>query len=247
MKKVYFKVLGVVLLWAFGFTPDAVLAQNCQQPLGLAKNTEFVFQVTDKGRNKGTLNNKVVQQVTDEDGVLVTTFKSARRNKDNRPETSDEYHIRCSGDTIYLDAMLLLREQVLKAFEGKDFDFTPVDIAYPQQMKVGQKLPDGKLGVKVRSSTVNITQISMLATDRKVEALEKITTPAGTFDCYKISYNYEVELDAMGMPLRDVFKVEEYFSLEHGLIKCQFYTKRGKKAKGMELISKRNTTQALKK
>ncbi|WP_210464624.1 TapB family protein [Rufibacter roseolus] len=247
MKKIYFYVLGLVWLGASGMVPGAALAQNCLQPLGLAKNTEFVFQVTDKGRNKGTLNNKVVQQVTDKDGAYVTTFKSARRNKSNRPETAEEYHIRCVNDTVYLDAMLLLREQVMKAFEGKDFDFTPVDIAYPQQMKIGQKLPDGKLGVKVRSSSVNITQISMVATDRKVEAIEKVTTPAGTFDCYKITYNYEVNLDAMGLPLRDVFKVEEYFSLEHGLIKCQYYNKRGKKAKGLELITKRNAAQALQK
>ncbi|MBC3540269.1 hypothetical protein ACFSC6_01290 [Rufibacter sediminis] len=247
MIKKYFYALGVVVLLASGVVPRATYAQNCQHPLGLAKNTEFVFQVTDKGRNKGTLNNKVVQQSIDKDGMYVTTFKSARRSEKNRPETSDEYHIRCSGDTLYLDAMLLLREQALKAFEGKDFDYAPVDIAYPQQMQVGQKLPDGKLGVKVRSSTVNITEISMVATDRKVEALEKVTTPAGTFDAYKITYNYVVELDAMGMALRDVFKVEEYFSLEHGLIKAQFMNKRGKKAKGLELISKRDPSQALKK
>jgi hypothetical protein len=51
----------------------------------------------------------------------------------------------------------------------------------------------------------------------------------------------------MGMPLRDIFQVEEYFSLEHGLIKCQFKTKGGRNAKGLELISKRNTAQALQK
>ncbi|RNI27933.1 hypothetical protein EFA69_17755 [Rufibacter immobilis] len=229
--------------WLSGWQ-ESVFAQTCTQPLGLAKNTEFVYQVTDKGRNKGTLNNKVMHQSHDKDGVYVTTFKSTRING-NRAETADEYSIRCSGDTVYLDAMMLLREQALKAFEGKDFDFYPVHIAYPQQMQVGQSLPDGKLGVRVRSSNVNITNITMEATNRKVVAQEKLTTPAGTFDCYKISYDYVVELDAMGMPLRDTFKVEEYFSLEHGLIKCQFSTKRGKKAKGMELISKRNAAQAL--
>ncbi|WP_207431002.1 hypothetical protein [Sabulibacter ruber] len=238
---------GLGLFWC-GITsilPETAVAQNCIQPLGLSKNTEFVYQVTDKGRNNGTLSNKVVQQMANKEGVYVTTFKSARLGKTGRPETTEEYRIKCSGDTIYLDAMLLLREQALKAFEGKDFSYTPVDIPYPQQMKVGQLLPDGKLGVKVRSSNIDITQISMVATNRKVEAQETINTPAGSFDCFKISYQYIVELDAMGMPLRDVFSVEEYFSLEHGLVKAQFTTKRGKKAKGLELISKRNTAQAL--
>ncbi|WP_157593211.1 TapB family protein [Rufibacter tibetensis] len=247
MKKSFFYALGIIWLIGASISPLEVKAQDCLQPLGLAKNTEFVFKVTDKGRPQGTLSNKVVQQMTDKKGAYVTTFKSARLGKTNRTQTSDEYRIKCSGDTIYLDAMLLLREQVLKSFEGKDFDYFPVDIAYPQQMQVGQKLPDGKLGVRVRSANVNITQLSMVATNRKVEAMEKITTPAGTFDTYKISYQYVVYIDAMGLPLRDVFNVEEYFSLEHGLIKCQFSTKRGKKAKGLELISKRNPAQALQK
>jgi len=231
----------------FGITPGTVLAQNCTQPLGLSKGTEFVYQVTDKGQKNGTLSNKVVQQAANADGVFVTTFKSARLDKNNRTRTVEEFNIKCRGDSLYLDAMMLLREQALKAFEGKDFDFTPKDIAYPGQMQAGQLLPNGRLGVRVRSSNVNITQMSMLATNRKVESQEKITTPAGTFDCYKITYQYVVELDAMGIDLREVYNVEEYFSPEHGLIKCQFTNKRGKKAKGMELISKRSPVQALQK
>ncbi|WP_205503134.1 TapB family protein [Rufibacter psychrotolerans] len=247
MKNTY--TFAVAMLWCavVQLLPTRVAAQNCIQPLGLAKNTEFVYQVTDKGRPNGTLSNKVVQQMADEDGVYVTTFKSARLGKGNRPETAEEYKIRCSGDTVYLDAMLLLREQALKAFDGKDFDYTPVHIPYPLQMQVGQRLPDGKLGVRVRSSNIDITNITMVATNRKVEGRETISTPAGAFDCFKITYQYVVELDAMGMPLRDLFNVEEYFSLEHGLIKCQFTTKRGKKAKGLELITKKNPAQALQK
>lgn len=247
MKQIFYPLFPLFFLLSLAFTASTTFAQDCTHPLGLSKNTEFVYQVTDRGNNKGTINNKVVQQVADKEGIYTTTFKSTRISKNNRPETAEEFQIKCTGNTLYLDAMLLLREQALQAFEGKDFDFTPVAIAYPQGMQVNQKLPDGKLGVKVRSSTVAITQMSMLATNRKVEAIEKITTPAGTFDCFKITYQYVLELDAMGMPLRDVYNVEEFFSLEHGLIKCQFTNKRGKKAKGLELISKRSPVQALQK
>ncbi|KAA6434497.1 hypothetical protein FOE74_09920 [Rufibacter glacialis] len=245
--KNHFMAKGLVWLLGAWALPEETKAQECLQPLGLSKNTEFVYQVTDKGRNHGKVTNKVVQQAADKKGVYVTTFKSARISNTNRSSTSEEYQIRCSKDTIYVDAMLLLREQVLKTFEGQDFTYSPVDIAYPLQMKVGQKLPNGSLGVKARSTNSHVSQIKMAAINRKVDAQEKITTPAGTFDAFKISYQYVVDLDAMGLPLRDVFQVEEYFSPEHGLIKCQFTTKRGKKAKGLELISKRSPAQALQK
>ncbi|AKQ45347.1 hypothetical protein TH63_06385 [Rufibacter radiotolerans] len=246
MKNSYYS--GVRLAWFFllFLSPMASWAQDCLQPLGLTKGTEFVYQVTERGRNKGTLSNKVTQQAKREDGAYVTTFKSTRLGKTSRSQSAEEFKIRCTNDTLYLDAMLLLREQALKAFDGKDFDYTPVDIAYPQQMKVGQKLPNGGLGVQVRSANTSITKMSMVAQNRKVVGQETIKTPAGTFDCFKITYEYAVVMDAMGMALKDVYNVEEYFSFEHGLIKCQFTTRAGKKAKGLELISKRNNTQSVK-
>ncbi|MBA9077489.1 hypothetical protein [Rufibacter quisquiliarum] len=238
-------ITKLVILTLLAFLPEYLFAQDCTQPLGLSKNTEFIYQVTDKGRENGILHNKVVQQMNNQDGVFTTTFKSARMDKNKRTKTIEEFRIRCNGDSIYLDAKLLLREQALKAFDGKDFDFTPKDIAYPKVLAVGQQLPTGKLGVRVRSSNVDISTISMVASNRKVVAQEKLTTPAGTFDCFKITYQYEVELDARGIALRDVYQVEEFFSPEHGIIKCQFTNKRGKKAKGLELISKRAPVQAL--
>ncbi|MGV3538555.1 MAG: hypothetical protein ACO1OQ_02015, partial [Rufibacter sp.] len=134
-------ILTPFLLVIFGFLPFTLPAQDCMQPLGLTKNTEFVYQVTDKGKKNGTISNKVVKQLANENGVFVTTFKSARLDKNNRTKTIEEFSIKCKGDSLYLDAKLLLREQALKAFEGKDFDFTPKDIAYPMQLQVGQALP----------------------------------------------------------------------------------------------------------
>ncbi|GAB2535546.1 TapB family protein [Rufibacter soli] len=247
MKNPYFSSIGFTFLFLFSFSPFASWAQDCLQPLGLTKGTQFVYQVTEKGRNKGTLSNQVTQQAKAEDGAYVTTFKSTRQGKTNRSQSAEEFRIRCTNDTLYLDAMLLLREQALKAFEGKDFDYLPTDIAYPQQLKVGQRLPNGGLGVRVRSANTTITKMSMVAQNRQVVGRETIKTPAGTFDCFKITYEYAVVMDAMGMALKDTYKVEEYFSLEHGLIKCQFTTKTGKKAKGLELISFRNSPQSVKK
>ncbi|AMM52344.1 hypothetical protein TH61_15705 [Rufibacter sp. DG15C] len=215
---------------------------NCSQPFGYSKNSEFVYQVTDKGRAKGTLHNMVMQQTSPEAGVTQIDFKSARINHKKRPATAEEFRIKCTGDSVYLDAKLLLREQALRTFDGKEFDFIMKDIAYPLNLAVGQSLPNAGLDVRVKSSQVNITRIVMIASNRQVIAKEAIKTPAGSFDCYKITYQYSVTFDALGLPLKDVFTVEEYFSPEHGLVKIQFYTKKGKKAKGLELISKRERT-----
>ncbi|QHL86533.1 hypothetical protein GU926_03380 [Nibribacter ruber] len=238
------RLILLLLLITFGVGQEAITVQaqtvNCAQPFGYAKNTEFIYQVTDKGRAKGTLHNMVIQQTSPEAGINQIEFKSARINHKKRPQTAEEFHIICKGDSVYLDAKLLLREQALKSFYGKEFDYIMKDIAYPSSLAVGQTLPSAGLDVRVRSSQVNLTRILMNTGLRQVVAQETIKTPAGTFDCFKITYQYTVSLDAMGLPMKDVFQVEEYFSPEHGLIKIQFYTKKGKKAKGLELISRRD-------
>lgn len=87
--------------------------------------------------------------------------------------------------------------------------------------------------------------------DRKVEAQEKVTTPAGTFDCYRISYKFVrdeglegMENFSMGMgggmyavvtmgggpaPEPEGTKYVEWISPEVGLVKREKYNPRGKK------------------
>ncbi|MFC6999541.1 TapB family protein [Rufibacter roseus] len=256
MKTKLYTIYLIAGLGSTVFNPDAVRAQNtvsnldsalvqdCNHPMGLTKNTEFVYQVTDRGKNDGTLSNKVMQQAMTPEGEFVTTVKSARINNKKRPETAEEFTIRCKGDTVYLDAILLLREQAQKTFSGKELEYTPTDLAYPHQMEVGQKLPDGKLLVRVRNSVSDITHLQMSAINRKVEGKQQITTPAGTFDSYRISYQYIIKLNTMGVNIEDVYQVEEYYSTENGIVKLQFTNKKGKKGKGIELITKKNPVQA---
>lgn len=79
--------------------------------------------------------------------------------------------------------------------------------------------------------------------NRKVEAFEQVETPAGTFDCYKISYEllipsaydtYSVTvIDGMVSsesvtPPADVYKFADWISPKVGLVKREKYNNRGK-------------------
>src|SRR5688572_10012543 len=123
--KRHFTLLAILFVClAFGYGPVVSAQQvNCAQPFGYVKNSEFIYQVTDRGRTKGTLHNMVMQQTSPEKGVTQVDFKCARINNKKRPDTTEDFKIRCTGDTVYLDAKLLLREQALKSFYGKEFDF----------------------------------------------------------------------------------------------------------------------------
>ena len=59
-------------------------------------------------------------------------------------------------------------------------------------------------------------------TDRKVEGKEMVTTPAGTFDCYKISYNTRLKM-LINMTYINV----EYLSENYGVVRTETYKSKG--------------------
>jgi arginine deiminase len=60
--------------------------------------------------------------------------------------------------------------------------------------------------------------------DRKVVGKETITTSAGTFDCYKITYNTKSKIVMANMNMKNV----QYIAEEVGAVKTEVYKDNGK-------------------
>ena len=73
--------------------------------------------------------------------------------------------------------------------------------------------------------------------NRKVEAKESITTAAGTFEAFKISYNTKVESTIMGMTRSFESSSNEWIAEGVGMVKVQSFDKKGKKQGTTELTS----------
>ena len=52
--------------------------------------------------------------------------------------------------------------------------------------------------------------MNMIMANRQVESKDPITTPAGTFDAYKITSDMNLENRVMGMPIRSTMRVVSY-------------------------------------
>lgn len=58
--------------------------------------------------------------------------------------------------------------------------------------------------------------------------MEKITTPAGSWDAYKITYNglFRMQMAGIGIPMN--MQVTEWFVPGFGVVKTETYSKNGK-------------------
>lgn len=98
----------------------------------------------------------------------------------------------------------------------------------PSELIVGQSVPDGKINIKVKS-----VGASFLITDRKVVAIEDVTTPAGTFKGYKME---EVQTNKVLVSTKS-FRIVTWYAKNIGCVKQEVYDKKGKLLRTLELTS----------
>jgi hypothetical protein len=87
-------------------------------------------------------------------------------------------------------------------------------------MNTGDQLKDGAFTMDIDNNGLK-QSISMNITERKVESKESVTTPAGTWDCYKISYKGKMNIKTMGIGMLLNFDGTEWFAPGFGVVKTE--------------------------
>ncbi|HEV7349083.1 hypothetical protein [Telluribacter sp.] len=189
-------VLGIVWYLA---VPE-VQAQNC---LGVPVKEGGGFEMVSydsKGKTTGTLLYKF-KNVKTEGGATVIDMEFESFDKKGTSQLKNLYQMRCDGNQLVLDANSLVAMEQQRMFKDMNMKFTSSDIIYPGQLAVGQQLQDASIHGEGASGPLNVT-FDMGMNNRKVEAQEKITVPAGTYDAYKVTSDMTVKTKmGMGMTM----------------------------------------------
>jgi hypothetical protein len=137
---------------------------------------------------------------------------------------SSEVKLICTDDGISIDFKSLISSAVLEQYEGMnmDIDISGKNINIPNDLSVGQSLPDAELLLTMSMASVNM-KMTVNMTNRKVAGKEKVTTQAGTFDCVILSSDTEVK---MGMNIKMTSK--EWLAEGVGVVKSEEYDDKGK-------------------
>ena len=185
-----------------------------------------------------------VLEVRMEDGMTVADVEGT--NKGTNDDTKIlHYSYKCDGNNIYFDVASLFRTET----KNKDMDFESSLISYPLNVKEGENLPD-MTGTMNSERNGRKMQMKYHYKDRKVEGKEAVTTPAGTWNCYRISNTIEIDMDIPGMDERAKKMMEAmkekmkttaitWLAPDFGIVKMEMYM-------GGKLTSKNEVT-AIKK
>jgi hypothetical protein len=194
MKSIFFPVLTIAIL-AFNNQPGepnttgttaSAPAGDCGNSLVFRKGAELRGSVYD-GQGKVTGKTvTVVSKVYDEGGMHVAELQQKSTDSAGGNEKNSKTIFKCDGKKIYVDLSSLMPSGQSKS------TISTSAMEFPFDVMVGETLPDASYSVTLTVRGQPRTMISHIK-ERKVEALESITTPAGTFKCFRISSVVEVE------------------------------------------------------
>jgi hypothetical protein len=220
-----------LLIISLSFLP-AILAQDCDMYYPLKEGTTLQTKNYDaKNKLTGIVNQKVSKVNKLANGVEVA-IQSQMLDKDQKELFNGEFTARCENGVYTVDMKNMINPSTMAGFKDMTVSIEGDNLDIPRNAKPGDMLKGGKLTMKVTTqSGVNIMNMTMTVSNRQVEAIEDVTTPAGTFKCVKISYEVETK---MLMTMKS--KAVEFYAKDIGLVRSESYNKSGKLA-GYNVLS----------
>ena len=217
------RILSLLITLALSTT--LAFPQDCTLYIPGKVGTELHYEITNgKGKIEGKYIHKMISK-TKSGGQTIfemqQTFMDPKSPEDILRQ--DTIRFRCEDNVFYIDMDKFLNQNQMEAFEGMEVKVISEDLMYPPKLSPGMKLKDGSIRIEMAGGMMNMNMTTNII-NRKVEAYETITTPAGDFKCYKVSEDIESKMAFINTKIRSV----AWIAKDIGTIRSESYNKKGK-------------------
>lgn len=219
-------LLSIFSLLVFVFTG---MAQECTYFYPMEKGTLIELRHYDKkSKVSGTTRQEIIDKQTGGGAVSITVKSTFFDEKGKEMMTSD-LTMECRDGVFTFDMDQFLNDEMLAGMGDMEFTIEGDNLEYPPNMSTGDQLKEGT--IKLIVPNMSMMNMTTKVYNRKVEAIENMTTDAGTFKCFKISY--DVFVDGM---IDINTKGVEWIAQDVGAVRSETYNKNGKLTGYSELI-----------
>ncbi|HEY1872171.1 MAG TPA: hypothetical protein VGG71_14010 [Chitinophagaceae bacterium] len=211
MKKVSFLCFLLISLYSF--------SQKCGDYYYFQNNKIIEITILNK---KGKESGKLVYTISNlgqKGSVTMATINSEFIDKNGKTVSKATNNVQCENGILMMDMKMFIptAQQQMGDFSGNAITNF---LEYPSTMKEGDALKDALLSMDFKSASGLGGHILIDLTNRKVEGKETVTTPAGTWDCYKITYHSKMVFKmGIGIPMNS--DVTEWYAPAFGTVKTE--------------------------
>lgn len=222
MKKLFISIVLVILISFSAIGQDA-----CSVYYPFKEGA--MFEMTNYNK-KGKTENIIKYSISKIDGNTATIEAIIFDDK-NKEITTTSYNIMCEGNSISIDFKSLISPAMLEQYKDMDIDVSGTNIELPNDLDIGKTLKDANMVMTINMGGMNM-KMTMDIVNRRVDAKENVTTPAGTYNCFALSYDSQ-----MKMGIKTSFTIKEWIAEGVGIVKTETYSKKGKLMGYSELTS----------
>ncbi len=208
------------------FVISSITAQNNCSPFYPSKEGATITMHHFNHKNK--LTSKTSYEVLDVNSSgsksKITMNMYLSDAKKQKAITEATFTITCDGGITTLDPESIISPNLFDQYKNMEYSIEGRGIDIPNSLSVGQQLQDGQVSMSIDAGVMSIDMTIDLK-NRKVVSRENITTPAGSFDCYLITYTNET---SMSMGMKQTFYVKQWITKNVGIVQQETAKTNGK-------------------
>jgi predicted small lipoprotein YifL len=219
MKKIFLSFLLISVL-----TSISTFGQDCK--MYFPDKVGSIREQTNYDK-KGKITGIVKQEIMARDVVgaaTSVTVNSKTYDKDSKELSVNQMVINCKNGVFSFDMKDYIDKSMLEAYKDMEIVMTGDNLAFPSGLKIGDKLDNASINIVVKNQGMVLMNWTITISNRVVAAQESITTEAGTFSCFKITYDLLTKTRIMSINT----KAAEWMSEGAGSVKTEAYDKTGK-------------------
>lgn len=210
-------LLGLVFFTAISF------AQNCDTYIPWETGKKITTESYDeKGKLTGSSTNQVLS-ITELPGKTEAVVEVENFDKKGVSTGKGQLKYYCTGDVFEIDMKSMLPQDQMAGFEGMTIEYKMENMAYPKAMVAGMTIKDGFVEAVISNEGMTFMTMRTDITNIKVEAIESVTVPAGTYTAYKISSDVAVKTGFMTVNMKSV----QWMVVGLGAVRTESYNKKG--------------------
>ena len=174
--------------------------------------------------NKGKESGKMIYKIsnTTKNGNSITsTVNSEFVDTKGNSTANTANNVKCTNGVMQMDMKVFIPASQQGQIKAGTASATDVYLEYPSAMKSGDQLKDGLLVMDYETMSGLKTTLEISITERKVEGNESITTPAGTWECFKITSKNRILTKVMSVGIPINMTVTEWFAPGFGIVKTE--------------------------
>lgn len=237
MKSSILVIKGFVFYLLLVFAHDSNLhAQDCKNYYYMTNNAEVQMTMYDANESINGVQTWKISNVSKDGNGFSSTVNSTFVDGKGQEIAKGSGVYKCSDGKLLADMRMSIPRDQMQQVKAGDAQLNEAYLEYPFALSEGMRLPDALFDMDINTSGIPSTARFEMK-NRQVAGKEKITSDAGSWDAYKITYDASMKIKMIGIGIPMVMKTTEWFVPDFGIVKSETFSKKGKKL-GSSLLTK---------